>query len=283
MDKEEIIKKLDAIKSISLKKLISFLNIIKKKSYKLRHKTKIIMTCIITNYLLSEIFNSQNIEKFYKTLTTKHYYCEDDFKLKTNYAILLFVDTLFLDKDGGYKGLNVPHAQQCELYEYIVDNRLKIFHYVTFKASAHNDFTGLRLLVDEFKKDNWSMLFGHYVYDKTLDLLNSKDDCFDIKNKIYATICILKEKKIAQVEPVIEVEPVCSACENDCPICLCAMDINSTITTLCNHSFHIQCLYPMFDKAVKKDASHPKISCPLCRDDVFIKSKITFNITTHYY
>lgn len=94
------------------------------------------MTCVITNYLLNEILNTQNIENFYKTLTTTHYYCEDDFKLKTKYAILLFVDTLFLDKVGGYTGLKVPHAQQCELYEYIVDNRLKIFHYVTFKAST---------------------------------------------------------------------------------------------------------------------------------------------------
>ena len=240
------------------------------------------MTCVITNYLLNKILNKENIENFYKTLINTHYYCEDDFKLQTNYAILLFIDMLFLDKDG-YKGLKVVHAQQCELHEYIANNRLKIFHYVTFKASAHNDLHGLRMLTDEFQKNNWIIIFGYYVYNKALDLLNSKDDCFDIKNKIYATICILKEKKVEPVEQVEQVEPVCSACENDCPICLCAMDINSTITTLCNHSFHIQCLYPMFDKAVKKDASHPKISCPLCRDDVFIKSKITFNITTHYY
>ena len=245
------------------------------------------MTCVITNYLLNEILNTQNIENFYKTLTTTHYYCEDDFKLKTKYAILLFVDTLFLDKVGGYTGLKVPHAQQCELYEYIVDNRLKIFHYVTFKASAHNDFTRLQLLVDEFKKDNWIMLFAHYVYDKTLDLLSSKDDCFDIKNKIYAIICSLKEAQVAQVaqvaKKVVETDPLCSACENDCPICLDTMDINSSITTLCNHSFHIKCLYPMFDEAVKKNSSQPKISCPLCRADVFIKSKITFTETTHYY
>jgi len=236
------------------------------------------MMCVITKYLLNKILNEQNVEHFYKTLITTHYHSEDDFELKTNYAILLFVDTLFLDKDG-YIGLNVPHAQQCEFQEYIANNRLKIFHYVTFKASAHNDLQGLRTLTDEFQKNNWIMIFGYYLYNKALDLLNSKDDCFDIKNKIYATICILKEKK---VEPVEQVEPVCSACENDCAICLCAMDINSTITTLCNHRFHIQCLYPMFDKAVKKDASHPKISCPLCRVDIFIKSKITFDITTHY-
>ena len=108
------------------------------------------MDASITKYLLNEILNKENIKNFYKTLTTTHYYCEDDFKLKTKYAILLFVDTLFLDKDE-YKGLNVPHAQQCELYEYITINRLTIFHYVTFKASAHNDFDALRLIVDEFK------------------------------------------------------------------------------------------------------------------------------------
>ena len=243
------------------------------------------MTCVITNYLLSEIFNRQNIEKFYKTLTSAHYYCEDDFKLKTNYAILLFVDTLFLDKVGGYKGLIVPHNQQCELYEYIADNRLKIFHYVTFKASAHNDLTGLQLLIDEFKKDNWIVLFGHYLYDKALDLLSSKEDCFDIKNKIYAIICSLKEAQLikeAEKEQAKKVEPQCSACENDCPICLDTMDITNSITTLCKHSFHIKCLYPMFDEAVKKNTKQPKISCPLCRADVFIKSKITFNEIVNY-
>jgi hypothetical protein len=243
------------------------------------------MTCVITNYLLSEIFNSQNIEKFYKTLTTRHYYCEDDFKLKTNYAILLFVDTLFLDKDGGYKGLIVPHAQQCELYEYIADNRLKIFHYVTFKASAHNDLTGLQLLIDEFKKDNWIVLFGHYLYDKTLDLLSSKEDCFDIKNKIYAVICSLKEAQVIKEAEKVEAkkaEPLCDACENDCSICLDTMDITNSITTLCKHSFHIKCLYPMFDEAVKKNTKQPKISCPLCRANVFIKSKITFKEIVNY-
>jgi len=244
------------------------------------------MTCVITKYLLSEIFNTQNIEKFYKTLTSAHYYCEDDFKLKTNYAILLFINTLFLDKDGGYKGLNVlMHAQQCELYQYIADNRLKIFHYVTFKASAHNDLTGLQLLFDEFKKDNWIVLFGHYLYDKTLDLLSSKEDCFDIKNKIYAIICSLKEERItkeAEKAAPEETQPLCSACENDCPICLDTMDITNSITTLCKHSFHMLCLYPMFDEAVKINTKQPRISCPLCRADVFIKSKITFKEIVNY-
>lgn len=243
------------------------------------------MTCVITKYLLSEIFNSQNIEKFYKTLTSAHYYCEDDFKLKTNYAILLFINTLFLDKDGAYKGLNVlPHAQQCDLYQYIADNRLKIFHYVTFKASAHNDLTGLQLLFDEFKKDNWIVLFGHYLYDKTLDLLSSKEDCFDIKNKIYAIICSLKEEQITKEAEKVEAkkELLCDACENDCPICLDTMDITNSITTLCKHSFHMRCLYPMFDEAVKINTKQPKISCPLCRADVFIKSKITFKEIVNY-
>lgn len=235
------------------------------------------MTCVITNYLLSEILNMQNIENFYKTLISAHYYCEDDFKLKTNYAILLFIDTLFLDKDGGYKGLNVPHAQQCDLYQYIVDNCLKIFHYVTFKASAHNDFDRLELLVDDFKKNNWIMLFAHYVYDKAIDLLNSKEDCFDIKNKIYATICSIREEKMN------EVTELCTSCEqHECSICLQVMDPSSTMTTLCNHTYHRKCLYPMFDEAVKKYSTKPKISCPLCRADVFIKSKLSLMNVTHY-
>jgi hypothetical protein len=239
------------------------------------------MTAFITNYLLSIILNGENVKNFYNTLIGTHYYCEDDFKLKSNYGILLFIDTLFLDKDG-YKWLKVAHAQLCELYQYIAENRLKIFHYVSFKASANNDLRGLRLLIDEFKKDNWIMLFGYYVYYNALDLLNSKDDCFDIKQKVYAIICILKEKKVAQVKEKENTEPLCDACENDCPICLDVMTSNSTITTLCKHSFHSKCLYPMFDEAVKQNSTRPKISCPLCRADVFIKSKITFKEIVNY-
>ena len=240
------------------------------------------MTGLIENYLLEIILNKQNVKQFYEILTTKHYHCEDDLKLKTNYGILMFIDTLFLDENGYYRGLQVHHALQCELYEYIVDNRLKIFHYVTFKASAHNDLYQLQLLVDEFKKDNWIIIFAHYVYDKALDLLNSKDDCFDIKNKVYAIICNLKEEAKEAHEAKEAKALTCATCENDCPICLDTMDVNSTITTLCKHSFHIKCLYPLFDDAVKKNSSQPKISCPLCRADVFIKSKITFNETINY-
>jgi len=231
------------------------------------------MSRLIESYLLEIILNKQNVKRFYDVLTSTHYYCEDDFELKTKYALLLFIDTLFLDKDGYYRGLQVQHALQCEVHQYIADNRLKIFHYVTFKAAAHNDLQGLHMLTDEFKKDNWTMIFGYYAYNKALDLLTSKDDCFDIKNKIYAIICNLRQEDAVQV---------CDDCENNCPICLDVMDANNSITTLCKHSFHSACLYPMFDEAVKKHTSQPKISCPLCRADVLIKSKITFNETTHY-
>jgi len=231
------------------------------------------MNGVIENYLLEIILNKQNVKRFYDLLTNTHYYCEDDFELKTKYAVQLFIDTLFLDKDGYYRGLQVPHAQQCEMHQYIADNRLKIFHYVTFEASAHNDLEQLRLLITEFKKDNWIILFAYYIYNKAFELLTSKDDYLDIKNKIYAIICNLKQEEATQV---------CDACENDCPICLDAMDANNSITTLCKHSFHSACLYPMFDEAVKQHTSQPKISCPLCRADVLIKSRITFNETTHY-
>jgi hypothetical protein len=234
------------------------------------------MSRLIENYLLEIILNKQNVKRFYDVLTSTHYYCEDDFELKTKYALLLFIDTLFLDKDGYYRGLQVQHALQCEVHQYIADNRLKIFHYVTFKAAAHNDLQGLHMLTDEFKKNNWIILFGYYAYNKALDLLTSKDECFDIKNKIYAIICNLRQ------EYAVQAVQVCDDCENNCPICLDVMDANNSITTLCKHSFHSACLYPMFDEAVKKHTSQPKISCPLCRADVLIKSKITFNETTHY-
>jgi len=234
------------------------------------------MDGLIINYLLEIILNKQNVKRFYDLLTNTHYYCEDDFELKTNYGLLMFIDTLFLDKDGYYRGLQVQHALQCEMHQYIADNKLKIFHYVTFKASAHNDFAQLNLLITEFKKDNWIILFAYYIYDKAFDLLNSKDDCLHIKNKIYAIICNLRQEESAQALQV------CDECENDCPICLDAMDANNSITTLCKHSFHSTCLYPMFDEAIKKNSSKPKISCPLCRADIIIKSRITFNETTHY-
>lgn len=121
------------------------------------------------------------------------------------------------------------------------------------------------------------MLFAHYVYDKAIDLLNSKEDCFDIKNKIYATICSIREEKMN------EVTELCTSCEqHECSICLQVMDPSSTMTTLCNHTYHRKCLYPMFDEAVKKYSTKPKISCPLCRADVFIKSKLSLMNVTHY-
>jgi DNA-directed RNA polymerase subunit RPC12/RpoP len=38
----------------------------------------------------------------------------------------------------------------------------------------------------------------------------------------------------------------------------------------------------MFDEAVKKYSTKPKISCPLCRADVFIKAKLSLMEVTHY-
>jgi hypothetical protein len=38
----------------------------------------------------------------------------------------------------------------------------------------------------------------------------------------------------------------------------------------------------MFAEAVKNYSSKPKISCPLCRADVFIKAKLSLMEITHY-
>jgi hypothetical protein len=189
----------------------------------------------------------------------------------------MFVETLFLDENDGYKGLNLPYTLEYQLYEDLANSKLEMFHYVTFKASAHNDLDGLRSLVDDFKKNTWTFIFGYYVHNKTLDLLTSNDDCFDIKKNIYASICSLKEEKMNEA---IE---VCATCEDDeCSICLQVMDPSSTMTTLCNHTYHRKCLYPMFDDAVKNCSTQPKISCPLCRADVFIKAKLSLTGVTHY-
>ena len=243
----------------------------------LSKKRKATMNAPITKYLINVILEKQNIKNFYEVLTKSNYYCEDYLKLKTDHAIFMFVETLFLDENDGFKGLKLPYALECQLYEELANSKLKMFHYVTFKASAHNDLNGLRSLIDDYKKDNWTLIFGYYVHNKTLDLLTSKDDCFDIKKKIYATICIIREEKMN------EVTELCTSCEEDeCSICLQVMDPSSTMTTLCNHTYHRKCLYPMFDEAVKKYSTKPKISCPLCRADVFIKSKLSLMNVTHY-
>jgi hypothetical protein len=233
----------------------------------------------ITKYLINVILEKETIKNFYEVLTKSNYYCEDYLQLKTDHAIFLFVETLFLDENGGFKGLKLPYALECQLYEELANSKLKMFHYVTFKASAHNDLVGLRSLIDDYKKNNWTLIFGYYVHNKTLDLLTSNDDCFDIKKKIYATICSLKEET-----------EVCTSCKDEdehkgydeCSICLQVMEPSSTMTTLCNHTYHRTCLYPMFDEAVKKYSRKPRISCPLCRADVFIKAKLALMDVTHY-
>jgi hypothetical protein len=237
------------------------------------------MNASITKYLINVILEKQTIKNFYEVLTKSNYYCEDYLQLKTNHAIFMFVETLFLDENNGYKGLNLPYTLECQLYEDLANSKLEMFHYVTFKASAHNDLDGLRSLIDDYKKDTWTFIFGYYVHNKTLDLLTSNDDCFDIKKKIYSSICSLKEET-----------ELCTSCkdedehkdEDECSICLQVMDPSSTMTTLCNHTYHRKCLYPMFDDAVKKCSTQPKISCPLCRADVFIKAKLSLTGVTHY-
>ena len=240
------------------------------------------MNAPITKYLINVILEKENIKNFYEVLTKSHYDSEDYLQLKTNHAVFLFVETLFLDENDGFKGLKLPYTLECQLYEELANSKLEIFHYVTFKASAHNDLHGLRSLIDDYKKDTWTYIFGYYVHNKTLDLLTSNDDCFDIKKNIYAAICSLKEEKMNEA---IE---VCTSCydedkdKDECSICLHIMDPSSTITTLCGHTYHRTCLYPMFDEAVKKYATKPKISCPLCRADVFIKAKLVLMDVTHY-
>ena len=234
------------------------------------------MNAPIIKYLINVILEKENIKNFYDVLTKSHYYSEDYLHLKTDHAIFLFVETLFLDENDGYKGLKLPYTLECQLYEDIANYKLEIFNYVTFKAVVNNDLVGLRLLIDDFKKNTWTFIFGYYVHNKTLDLLTSKDDCFDIKNKIYATICSIKEEKTR------EVTELCASCEDECSICLHIMDPSSTMTTLCGHTYHRKCLYPMFDEAVKKYSTKPKISCPLCRADVFIKAKLSLMDVTHY-
>ena len=185
------------------------------------------MSAPITKYLINVILEKENIKNFYEVLTKSHYDSEDYLQLKTNHAVFLFVETLFLDENDGFKGLKLPYTLECQLYEELANSKLEIFHYVTFKASAHNDLHGLRLLIDDYKKDIWTFIFGYYVHNKTLDLLTSNDDCFDIKKKIYAVICNLKEET-----------EVCTSCKDEdehkdeCSICLHIMEPSSTMTTL---------------------------------------------------
>ena len=52
------------------------------------------MTSFIDNFVERYILDKQVITDFYHTLIT-HYHCIDDFKLNTNYSILVFKELLF--------------------------------------------------------------------------------------------------------------------------------------------------------------------------------------------
>jgi hypothetical protein len=149
------------------------------------------------------------------------------------------------------------------------------------------------LHLDEFDYEIWHTKYAKHGKELAKQAIEKnaaavvKKDLLAPKELISYDDFIKMDIRVGEIKEAEKVEAkkaelLCDACENDCPICLDTMDITNSITTLCKHSFHMLCLYPMFDEAVKINTKQPRISCPLCRADVFIKSKITFNEIVNY-
>lgn len=151
------------------------------------------MTEGIDNYVKNFMLNEKNIENFYEILK-QHNPCKEDYKLNTQYAIDLFITTLFKYDNGGCINLDIPYVSECELYQHKDNGRLEIFRYVCSKAVSIDNIIVLRLIVKDFRNNKWSRIFGYYVYNKTKDLLSCKKDSNDIKKKIYDIITSLKKQ-----------------------------------------------------------------------------------------
>lgn len=100
-------------------------------------------------------------------------------------------------------------------------------------------------------------------------------------NKAIIALIIANEqqqKLVPETLPVIE----CETCEDKCSICLEKnMVLSECETFKCNHTFHLKCLIGYCrNKFENKDFQNKKISCPLCRKDVFVTLSTETTTTT---
>ena len=214
------------------------------------------MTSFIDNFVERYILNKQVIRDFYHTLIT-HYHCIDDFKLNTNYSILMFKELLFKDQDNGFLQLQSSYNRECGDYRSKLDSGTLVFEYACSIATAYNDVYGLRLLVADYRANAWSRIAAYYICHKASAMLSDPEDYSNIKKKIYAIICsIIEEEQEKEKEKEKEKE------DDECSICLQSLKCEPCFTTLCRHTFHTNCWHRMVDDSAK---SFKQTRCPLCR------------------
>ena len=215
------------------------------------------MTSFIDNFVERYILDKQVITDFYYTLIT-HYHCIDDFKLNTNYSILMFKELLFKDQDNGFLQLQSAYYKECKDYRSKLDSGIIIFEYACTIASAYNDAYGLRLLVADFRANTWSRIAAYYICHKANAMLSDPEDYSNIKKKIYAIICsIIDEEK----EKKEEKDAICVHEDEECSICLEQLSCKHCITTQCRHTFHETCFLQLIEQ-------NTQTKCPLCRANV---------------
>ena len=217
------------------------------------------MTSVIDNFVERYILNKQVIADFYHTLIT-HYHCIDDFKLNTNYSILMFKELLFKDQDNGFMQLQIAYLRECGDYRSKLDSGTLVFEYACTIATAYNDVYGLRLLVADYRANAWSRIAAYYICHKASAMLSDPEDYSGIKKKIYAIICSIIEEEKEEKEEDKEQE------DDECSICLQSLKCEPCFTTLCRHTFHTNCLQRLVDHCVK---SFEQTRCPLCRANVY--------------
>ena len=211
------------------------------------------MTSFIDNFVERYILNKQVITDFYHTLIT-HYHCIDDFKLNTNYSILMFKELLFKDQDNGFLQLQSAYYKECKDYRSKLDSGIIIFEYACTIASAYNDVYGLRLLVADFRANCWSRIAAYYICHKANAMLSDPEDYSNIKKKIYAIICSIIEEEQGK-------DAICVHEDEECSICLEQLSCKRCITTQCRHTFHEICFLHLIEQ-------NTQTKCPLCRANV---------------
>ena len=214
------------------------------------------MTSFIDNFVERYILDKQVITDFYYTLIT-HYHCIDDFKLNTNYSILMFKELLFKDQDNGFLQLQSAYYKECKDYRSKLDSGIIIFEYACTIATAYNDVYGLRLLVADFRANTWSRIAAYYICHKASAMLSDPEDYSNIKKKIYAIInSIIKEEKEKEKK-----DAICVHEDEECSICLEQLSCKRCITTQCRHTFHEICFLHLIEQ-------NTQTKCPLCRANV---------------
>ena len=212
------------------------------------------MTSFIDNFVERYILDKEVIANFYHTLITR-YHCVDDFKLNTNYSILMFKELLFKDQDDGFLQLQSSYNRECGDYRSKLDSGTMVFEYACTIATAYNDIYGLRLLVADYRANAWSRIAAYYICHKASAMLSDPEDYSGIKKKIYAIInSIIKEEKEKK-------DAICVHEDEECSICLEQLSCKRCITTQCRHTFHEICFLHLIEQ-------NTQTKCPLCRANV---------------